>query len=191
MHTPRLLCETHTSNGRDEATRRPPAVLVRDPVDPERFILRPTTRWTRLLARMFASSLDRRLASGSQPESGRLMAIRASSLVSPTNRSALAENWNHLLQRSARPPTARSSRVPLCCDRIKAATVDIRGMIDALTSPDATGARGIALAGSLLSDAGGPLYNPRCSSDLGAVLRMATAEIDPAASRPGPCSSAA
>jgi hypothetical protein len=133
---------------------------------------------------MLAFSLDRRLASGAQPEYGRLMAIRANSLVSATNRAALAQNWNHLVERSSEAPAARSSRVPLCRDRIMAAVGDIRAMIEALSTPDPTSARGVALASWLLSDANGPLYNPHCTTDLGAALRMATAELDPAASRP-------
>jgi hypothetical protein len=184
MSTPRLISDTSMSDEREPAGRRRPSVLVKDPVDSERFILRPTTRWTRLLARMLASPLDRRLASGAQPESGRLMAIRASDLVARTSRAALAQNWNHLVQQASRAPTARTSRVPLCRDRIMAAEGDIRAMIDALSMPGATSACGVALASWLLTDAGGPLYNARSATDLGAVLRMVTAELDPAASRP-------
>src|SRR5215472_14372576 len=53
--------------------------------------------WARVLAGVLASALDRRLADGCAPESGLLVAVRASRLVSPSERRRLAETWESLI----------------------------------------------------------------------------------------------
>jgi hypothetical protein len=173
-----------TSDERHAVGRRHAPILITDAADPERLVLRSNPAWLRLLARMFAASLDRRLASGVQPESGRLLASRGNHLASVRTRAALAQNWHHLVERAHRTPVARSARVCLCRDRITRAGDDIRAMTGALSTPYPTPARGVAIASWLLSDADGPLYNPNSATDLRTALRMAIAELDPAASLP-------
>jgi hypothetical protein len=48
-------------------------------------------------------------------------------------------------------------------------------MVGLLVQPTPGHVRGIALLSSLLSDGTGPLYNRRCSTDLGGALLEATA----------------
>jgi hypothetical protein len=132
--------------------------------------------------RLFASRLDRRLAAGTAPESGRLLASRAQTLVSAAARSALADNWHHLLRAARRPPTPITGRAPLCRDRITGAEPEIRQMIDALVAPAPLAAGAVAMAGLLLSDGTGPLYNRGCTLDVRETVRQVTARLDPSAS---------
>ncbi len=81
---------------------------------PRQLVPRPNQTWLRLLARMFAPSLDRQLASGCAPESNRLLATRAQRLVSSSMRRALAHNWLDLMNVVRRPPVVRSPHTPIC-----------------------------------------------------------------------------
>jgi hypothetical protein len=184
MRTSNLISTGHM--GTEPAIGRPrqPTLLVAEPGDPSRLVLESNGHGLRLLMRLFAFSLDHRLASGDAPESSRLLASRASYLVSPPQRAALARYWDHLLRRAGRPPGGRSSRAPLCRERILAAEDDIRAMVSALSAPVPTPVRAVALASWLLSDANGPLYNRHSSTGLAAVLQEATMELDPAGSLP-------
>ena len=184
MNTSHLIPTDRMTDERKAVRRQHPPILITHSGDPERLILRANPPWLRLLARMFAFSLDRRLASGAQPESGRLLASRAIHLVSTPCRAALAQNWNHLVERASKPPVACSARVRLCRDRILSADDDIRAMTGALSTPYPAPARGVAIASWLLVDANGPLYHRHSTTDLRSALRMAIAELDPAASLP-------
>jgi len=154
-------------------------LLITDPRHPERLLEQANTPWLRLLARLCAPSLDRRLASGLPAESGRLLAARAGRLVSPTFRSELAHNWDDLLERARRAPVARKPRVPLCPDRIVAAEGAVRSMLCALSAPRPASARGVAMAGLLLSDGTGPVHNRHSATDLPSALAQVTAQLDP------------
>jgi hypothetical protein len=136
--------------------------------------------WRRLLVRLFASRLDGRLACGLPPETNGLVAARAHYLVSPLTRRDLAEHWRAVLARVDRPPVMRDPRVPLCHDRIAAAQDEVHAMLRDLVAPAPVAARGVAMAGLLLRDGAGPLYNHRSETDLGTALRAAAAQLDPA-----------
>jgi hypothetical protein len=159
----------------------PSMLLIRDPGD-RRLLTRPCRWWDRAVARLRAPTLDRRLASGFEPEANRLMATRAHALVTPGRRRALAANWEHLLDVARRPALRHNGRVPLCRDRIAEADSEVRSMVAALVTPWPVSARGVAMASRLLSDGAGPLYNRRSPTDLVAAVRDVTAELDPWAS---------
>jgi hypothetical protein len=182
MRTSNLISTDHTGTEPAIGRHGQPSIIVADSGDPTRLVLESNGHGLRFLTRLFAFSLDRRLASGDAPESSRLMASRTSRLVSPPERAALARNWDHLLQRAYRPTAGRTSRAPLCRERIVAAEGDIREMVSALSAPVPTTVRGVAMASWLLSDANGPLYNRHSTTGLVALLREATTELDPAPS---------
>jgi len=169
----------------DRGKARSTMLLIRDPINPEQLVPRPNQTWLRLLARMFAPSLDRQLASGCAPESNRLLATRAQRLVSSSMRRALAHNWLDLMNVVRRPPVVRSPHTPICRDRIIAAEDDIRAMLEALSTALPTPARGVAMASWLLRDGAGPLYNRHCAVDLGTEVREATVQLDPSVSLAG------
>ena len=141
-------------------------------------IIRPAGVTGRLLARLFGASLDRRLATGSAPESGRLLAIRAQQIVALRSRRDLARHWEHLLAVAAGPPRA-GAPAPLCRDRILAAGDEVRDLAARLRAPLPIPAAGVAAAQVLLTDATGPLYNRRDGGSLTARLRWIGAELDP------------
>src|SRR5580692_3376720 len=88
-------------------------LLVRHPLYPDRLVARPCRRVDRLVARLLAPTLDRRLADGCPPEGDRLLATRAQVLVADDNRRAVAANWERLLW-AARHPAGHHRGVTLC-----------------------------------------------------------------------------
>ena len=162
--------------------RGPTMLLLHDRGDPRRLLLRPVGPWNRLLARLLAVSLDRRLAAGHPAESSPLLATRARTLVAPDERRTLASNWEHLLDVTRTQPPRLVRRIPVCRDRIAAAESSVREMIVALVAPQPVPARGVATVSLLLGDGTGPLYNRRSPTDLVSALREATMRLDPVAS---------
>jgi len=135
--------------------------------------------WTGLLVRLFAGPLDRELAKGRSPESGRLLAARARRLVSPQARGALARDWEHLLAQSHRPPAPRSPRAPVWRARVNAAEAEVKEMLEAILVPLPVPVRGVAIASWLLTDGAGPLYRGASSEELLSALRQAREAADP------------
>ena len=133
----------------------------------------------RLLARAFGASLDRQLAAGQAPESGRLLAVRAQQIVTLRRRRELARSWERLLDVAAGPPSA-GPRVLLCRDRIVAAAAEVRDLAGQLRAPLPVAAAGVAAARVLLTDAAGPVYNRRDPARLDTRLRRISASLDPA-----------
>ncbi len=68
---------------------------------------------------------------------------------------------------------------PLCRDRVAAAEPAVRLMIDALVAAVPVPARGVALAGQLLRDGAGPVYNRRSPVGLEAALQEVIAQLSP------------
>jgi hypothetical protein len=145
-----------------------------DPRGSRRDVGRPVPAWVRLLSRIRATSLDRRLASGQAPETDRVLAARARALLAPQSRRQLAADWGNLLDRASKAPAGRGTRAPLCRDRILGAEQDVRELITVLTAPSEPAVRGVATANLLLSDGAGPLYNPRARVGLRAALSVVT-----------------
>jgi hypothetical protein len=143
-------------------------------------LLRPSW-WLVLLTRWRAGKLDAQLAAGQPPEGDPQRAVRAAVLVEPANRRELAECWQAVLSRAARPPDPIDSRVPLRRSQVLAADADIRRMIAGLRARSPVPVRGVAIASGLLSDGTGPLYNDRCRQNLRVVIRSAIHHLDPSA----------
>jgi hypothetical protein len=141
-------------------------------------VMHPATVTDRLLARLFSTSLDRRLAHGETPESGRLLASRAQQVVALCWRRELARQWEHLLEVAGDQPHA-AVPAPLCRDRVLAAEDDVHDLAAHLQTPLPVPAVGVAAAHILLTDATGPLYNRRDRSSLGTRLRHISAQLDP------------
>jgi hypothetical protein len=150
--------------------------------DDEPWLLLGARWWDRVLVRLRALDLDQSLAAGRPPEHDRLHALRAATLVSPTARRTLADNWERTLADRRRPSGARTGRVPLQQARVLAAAANVRRLIEALRAAGPVPARGVALASVLLTDGSSPLYDARSQADLAAAVRDATDFLDPAAS---------
>jgi hypothetical protein len=132
---------------------------------------------TRLWARLRASTLDRELAAGAPVGWSRHTATRARLITDPGQCRVLAESWANLLLRSKCPPAGRTLGVPLCRTRILAAEHHIRLLVAALEDARPEGARGVAMATTLIRDGSGPIYNPRSPDDLASLVQEATGYI--------------
>jgi hypothetical protein len=161
---------------------------IHSPGEPDLVFVAARPPTDRILARVFGASLDESLASGSAPESARLLAVRARDIVSLRRRSATAANWERVL-RVAResagvPPVprsgARAAALPVCAGRILAAERAIDELMSCLSVPLPVPAQGVAMARVLLTDAAGPVYNWRSRVSLTAALEAAIAHLDPA-----------
>jgi len=143
--------------------------------------MRPSRVADRLRARLLGASLDRRLAAGCPPESSPLLAARAQHIVALRSRRRLARNWENLL-RTARGEqgAAHHMAVSVCGKHIIAAEPRVRELVRLVTAPLPVAARGVAMATAPLTDATGPVYNPRSPVSLADVLDAAIAELDPA-----------
>ena len=142
--------------------------------------VRPSRVADRLLARLLGASLDRQLAAGRPPESCPLLAARAQRIVALRSRRQLARNWENLLRRAGRGPGTYHPALPVCGARVVAAEPAIRELVRHATAPLPVAARGVAMATALLTDAAGPVYNPRSRVSLDAALEAAITQLDPA-----------
>jgi hypothetical protein len=135
------------------------------------------TRWVRALARMTATSLDRRLAAGEAAASDRLLAARANLIVGRQSRRRLADDWERLLTTARRSVVPRSPRLRVQSTTILAAEHHVRELVALIGQPVRVNPRGVARARLLLTDGAGPLYNPRRSGDLVPALQSAATTL--------------
>jgi hypothetical protein len=158
-----------------EATRPQRTIVTGGPL-----AMRPSRPAGRLLARLLGASLDRQLAAGRAPESSPLLAARAQRIVALRQRQELARIWERLLRTARRGPGTYHPAAPVCGDRVIAAEPAVRALAAGLRAPLPVAARGVAMATVLLTDALGPVYNPRSEVTLDAALAAALAQLDPA-----------
>lgn len=135
--------------------------------------------WDSALASMLSFGLDARLAAGTTPEAGRLLAARARTLVAPAKRRQLASSWGRLLTAARKRPLTRGVRMPARWDQLLAAEPEIISLQDALRAPLPVPVRGVAVANLLLVNAAGPVYNRRSPVDLRAAVGDAVVLMDP------------
>ena len=157
----------------------PTTLILIDTHDPSRFVLRRNRMWIRVLANLRASSLDRQLAAGRPPESGRLLAARAQKLVSPRMRRKLANDWERVVDLARYSPPNHCPHVPVCRHEVAAAEPELSEMLSFLLAPRPTAVRGVAMVRVLLSNGAGPLFNRHSPIGLRAAVRQATASLDP------------
>jgi hypothetical protein len=141
--------------------------------------LQPSGPADRVRARAFGASLDAMLAAGVPPESSRLLATRARDIVSLPRRQALARDWEHLLRVARNGKPGQAAR-RLRASRIAAAGPAISELAERLGTPLPVGARGVAMANVLLTDAAGPVYNRHSRETLETALEAVIEQLDPA-----------
>ncbi|HTW20511.1 MAG TPA: hypothetical protein VME70_09910 [Mycobacteriales bacterium] len=153
------------------------AVCARDRAG--RLALRRRTCLTGLACRLRGPSLDRKLAAGRAPESSRLLAARAELIASPEGCRALAEDWQRAVQWPRHPGALYTARPGVCRRQVDRAGPELADLLECLLAPGPKAAQGIAVAGLLLTDGTGPLYDGRGEADLATVLRRARRQMDP------------
>src|SRR6185312_14003692 len=101
-------------------------------------------------------------------------------IVALRSRRRLARNWENLLRSARRGQGAHRMAVSVCGKHIIAAEPRVRELVRLVTAPLPVAARGVAMATAPLTDATGPVYNPRSPVSLADVLDAAIAQLDPA-----------
>ena len=173
MNSPRSIAGVREAARRGSRPQR--TIIVGDPLT-----VRPSRVTDRLLARLLGASLDRELAAGRPPESSPLLAARAQHIVAMRTRLQLARNWENLLRTVRRGPAAYHPALSVCRKQVIAAEPGVRELVRLLTAPLPVPARGVAMATAPLTDATGPVYNPRSQVSLAAAVEAAAAQLDPA-----------
>ena len=129
--------------------------------------------WDRLLVHLRAFRLDSDLAAGASPEASVPLALRAQMLVRTRHRRDLARSARRVLAMAAQPSFSRRPQVPVCRDRVLDSSDEFAELIRRLLAAGPVPAQGVAKAGVLLADAGGPLYHRANHDDLRARVRDA------------------
>jgi len=142
--------------------------------------LQPHRIADRVASRALGAGLDGQLAAGRSPESARLLAVRAADIVRLPRREALARYWERVLRVARDPYRGPPAASPLRRERVLAAEPAIRELARLLRVPLPVGARGVAMARTLLTDGGGPLYVREAPASLDDSLRAAITWLDPA-----------
>ena len=124
------------------------------------------------------SRLDELLAEGMAPEESAELALRATQLIRPRHRRALAKSLTDILHtvQSGRPP--RSAAPPLAIRDVRACTAELRELVLILRGEGKVGVRGLALTSRLLTDGGGPLYVYGRNDELWQAMRDAAAALE-------------
>ncbi|MGD0851832.1 MAG: hypothetical protein ABSA07_00550 [Acidimicrobiales bacterium] len=137
--------------------------------------------WLRLVTRLFAASLDPKLAAGQDPASGDLLAARAQQLMAAPYRRGIADAWLHLLTEARRRRDPFDLSVPIVRDSVLDAQDQIRSLAEVLVSPLPT-VRGVALSIEILRDGAGPIFNRSSQTPLTEEVERVIASLDPLAS---------
>jgi hypothetical protein len=169
-----------TAKAKAEVMNSPHPLAQRTIITGGPLAMRPSRVADRLAARVLGASLDRELAAGRAPEASPLLAARAQRVVAIRHRRELARNWENLLRIARRRAGTYHPALPVSSDRLVAAEPAVRELVRCLTTPLPVAARGAALATALLTDALGPVYNPRSRVTLDEALAAAIAQLDPA-----------
>jgi hypothetical protein len=174
------MARAYLTTGQPNAAGPGSTIIVEDRASAGAMAIHPCRASDRVLARVLAASLDARLAAGEPPESGRLLAARAQVIVSPGKRAELAGYWERLLDAARQPPRAPRQAVRLRREAIIAAAPAIGELSACLRAALPVSARGAAIAITLITSGGGPLYSSHALVRLEAVLRDAIRWLDPA-----------
>jgi len=136
--------------------------------------------WLRLAARLFATSLDEKLAAGQHPATSDLLAVRSQQLVAARFRRGIADSWLHLLIEVRRPYNRLAPMVPLSRTGVLEAEDQIRSLAEALVSPLPT-VRGVAKSILMLRDGAGPLFNRNSEITVTDAVKEIIGSLDPLA----------
>ena len=125
-------------------------------------------------------ALDTALAQGADPASRPELAIRATQLVRPRHRPALARTFRGFVAEASRPSApARSTAVVICRNQIRAQADDLLALAGRLDDPRLAYATGIAIAQRLITDVlESPLYVACDAGRLGHLVLQAAASMD-------------
>jgi hypothetical protein len=133
-------------------------VLLAHHREPDAPWARPCRLRDRVRARVGALELDRALAAGASPDSGVLLSLRAETLISMTNRHALARALRRAVTDAGRPLQPLGPILPLARRDILRQRELMHELADVLDSTVPVDLRGLAAVEVLLRDGAGPMY---------------------------------
>ena len=167
----RLIC-TGCSRGRGYGGRAPSQhvahgmkhlhlpILRSDPFPADEGVLSASFR-RRLRVRFSRARLDRDLAEGSCPGAFEDLTLRAAQLADPRTRRRVAGLLRRLVKLAEVSPAGRlACAVPVCRSSVLRWREGLLGLAERLDGPAPVNPCGVARALVLLTDGGGPLYNP-------------------------------
>jgi hypothetical protein len=131
----------------------------------------------RLVARLRAHHLDRRLAAGVAPERSAALSLRAARLIEPAVGAALARRLDVVIAEADGRLLPRA-RVAARRRAVFEAAPELEALARRLADPAPRGVGGVAQARLLLTDGCGPLYSGRADEELGAAVRRARAALE-------------
>jgi hypothetical protein len=137
---------------------------------------RPRLR-DRLAARWSPRRLDRALASGTPPEAGAALALRARELTELSRRRTIARSFREVLREACEGARRSYGQVGPARASVVAASEELAVLADTLEAPGPVAAPGVAQAWMLLTDGTGPLYDPESRVSLRARTVAATQQL--------------
>lgn len=122
----------------------------------------------RLRVKLHRGRLDRELADGLAPAAFEDRALRASQLAGMAARRSVARSLRELVKVAEQPPRAfLSSAVPVSRRAVLPWREGLLGLAERLERPGPVNPCGVARTLVLITDGGGPLYDPRGARELG------------------------
>ena len=137
----------------------------------------------RLQAHWISADLDRRLADGADPDTDRLLRLRAARLLTPAGRATAATGIESVVASVRKPVTPFSAAVPIRRGAVRGARRELMALAGDLRHVPAVHARGVALAGRLITDPESPLYTAASSDDIVRAVHEASYWLSARASR--------
>ena len=149
-----------------------PTVGATDTVSPHRVRLRD-----RVVARLTAPGLDRKLVDGVPPEAGAALSLRARRLLDPVFAIGLARSLHHLLREARRGESPRA-RIPVRRDAVLESADEVEALARRLAATGPLSVTGVARVALLLSDGTGPLFSKHAAEDLHTAVRQAREDLE-------------
>ena len=127
-----------------------------------------------LRVRWAGAHLDHRLAEGADPDSDRLLTLRAARLVTPPARARVATGLERVVATIDKPPTPFSAAVPVRRRPLRGARRELMSLAGDLRHMPAVRPHGVAMAGLLITDPCSPLYTATSSDEVVSAVHAAT-----------------
>jgi hypothetical protein len=148
-----------------------------------RLLVSPAVRrrypFERLLARLGAPQLDRRLIAGEDASTHPLLVARAAQLAGGRVRRATAAAWQRVVDEVTSTSRGLTAAVPVCLAQVRDALSELVAMVARLCDDRPVWPVGVARARRLLLDGGGPLYDRTAPpGELRRRARLVLAELD-------------
>jgi hypothetical protein len=125
-----------------------------------------------------ATTLDRMLADGVDPESSAVLALRARKLTGPRGRNQVANGLAAAIRTATETrPGFTSALRPRASELLEARAV-VAALERRLQGASPVTPQGVAMLGRLLTDPASPLYQPSRTGELASGLRTAAAVLD-------------